>query len=52
MLKDQHEIENEKEQGVDGDERCECQSFSVVECLKVENTIEQKPAKKKICLLF
>ncbi len=54
MFQVEHETENEKEQGVDGEERCKCQPCPclVVACLKVENSIEQEDDDKKICLLF
>ena len=42
MFQDEQETKNEREQGVDGEERCECQLFSVVAYLKVENSIEQE----------
>ena len=35
MFRDEHETENEKEQEVDDEERCECQICLVVTCLKV-----------------
>ena len=52
MFLDEHETEIAKEQGVDGEERCEYQPCLVVACLEVENSIEQEHDKKKICLLF
>ena len=50
----EHEMENEKEQGVDGEERCKCQPcpYSFVACLKVENSIEPEDDEKTICLMF
>ena len=51
-FQDEHETENEKERGVDSEERCEGQPCLVVACLEVENSIEQEHDKKKICLSF
>ena len=42
-------LQNEKEQGVDSEERYEGQPCLVLTCLKVENSIEQAHDKKKIC---
>ncbi len=47
MFQDEHETENEKDQGVDCEERCEGQPCLVVACLEVENYIEQEHDKKK-----
>ena len=52
MFRDEHLTENEKEQEVTGEERCKGQSYLVVACLTVDNSIEQEHDKMKILFLL